>query len=398
MHRPLSILVIGHSKEILSPVVEQLRGHQGLELATRVIANGQGLTLGDEAQPDALVLAVGSDWRDALPVLVGGLPAARPPFVVVGPDSDVDFLKAAMRGGARDAVTVHFNAEEFVSALARMADEERRRTGTPTSRIVAFMNSKGGSGATFIAANVAAAISTMRLGRTLVVDMDFQFGSLPTYVDLPATNGLIKALEFAGTLDESSLQGYVQNYKTGLQVLAAAMDDIILPEDVSEGRVKQLMAAVDGIYRHIIVDLPRRIDGSTAAVLAQADEIVVVTQQTLSHLHDTKRLMYLIQSQLGIAPDRLRLVINRYDKRSDIRLEDFSTVLVGIPVETLPGDFQRVAQSINVGEPLALGSPRSPLGRELIDLATSVTSGSGASQPPTWSLGLRSWLSRSKQH
>jgi pilus assembly protein CpaE len=394
MHRPLSILVIGRATQVLSPIVERLRGHQGLDLATRILSNGQTITLGEEAPPDALILAVGADWRDALPMLVGSLPAVRPPFVVVGPDSDVDFLKAAMRAGARDAVTVQIVPEEFVSALARMADEERLRTGTPTSRIIAFMNSKGGSGATFIAANVAAALSTMRLGRTLVLDMDFQFGSLPTYVDLPATNGLIKALEFAGTLDEAALQGYVQNYKTGLQVLAAAMDDIILPEDVSEGRVKQLLATVDGIYRNIVVDLPRRIDGSTAATLAQADEIVVVTQQTLSHLHDTKRLMYLLQNQLGIMPDRLRLVVNRYDKNADIRVEDFSMVLVGISVETLPGDFRRVAQSINVGEPLVLGSPRSPLGRELIDLATSVASGSP--QPPTRSPGLRSWLSRSK--
>jgi pilus assembly protein CpaE len=371
-----------------------LRGHKGLDLATRILTQGQTIALGDEAPPDALILAVGADWRDVLPMLVGSLPAARPPFVVVGPDSDVDFLKAAMRAGARDAVTVQIVPEEFVSALARMSEEERLRTGTPTSRIIAFMNSKGGSGATFIAANVAAALSTMRLGRTLVLDMDFQFGSLPTYFDLPATNGLIKALEFAGTLDEAALQGYVQNYKTGLQVLAAAMDDIILPEDVSEGRVKQLLATVDGIYRNIVVDLPRRIDGSTAATLAQADEIVVVTQQTLSHLHDTKRLMYLLQNQLGITPDRLRLVVNRYDKNADIRVEDFSMVLVGISVETLPGDFRRVAQSINVGEPLVMGSPRSPLGRELIDLATSVASGSP--QPPTRSPGLRSWLSRSK--
>jgi pilus assembly protein CpaE len=226
--------------------------------------------------------------------------------------------------------------------------------------------------------------------------MDFQFGSLPTYVDLPATNGLIKALEFAGTLDEAALQGYVQTYKTGLQVLAAAMDDIILPEDVSEGRVKQLLATVDGVYRNIVVDLPRRIDGATAATLLQADEIVVITQQTLSHLHDTKRLMYLLQNQLGITPDRLRLVVNRYDKHSDIRLEDFSTVLLGIPVETLPGDFRRVAQSINLGEPLTLGSPGSPLGRELIELATSVAS--GAAQPLLPKTGLSSWLRRCKKH
>lgn len=396
MHRPLSLLVIGHSKEDLSPVTKLLDGRPGLELATHVTANSHGYPTSIEARPDALVLAVGADWRGVLPPLVDALPAARPPFVVVGPDADIDLLRAAMRAGARDAVTVPFVPEEFLSALGRIAAEERLRTGTPTSRIIAFMNSKGGSGATVLASNTAVALATLQQGGTLVVDMDYQFGSLPTYIDMAAKNGLIKALEFADTLDQAALEGYVQIHKTGLHVLAAAMEDIILPEDVSEYRIKQLLATVDGVYRYVVVDLPRRIDSATTATLMQADQVVVVTQQTLAHLHDTKRLMFLLQGQLGITSERLRLVVNRYDKKAEIRIEDYSSVLVGVDIETIPGDYRRVAESINLGEPLALGAPRSPLGKRFLELANSIAVTSP--QPSARGGSLFGWLSRSSKH
>jgi pilus assembly protein CpaE len=300
-----------------------------------------------------------------------------------------------MRARARDAVTLPFDADEFLTALAHIAEEERLRTGTPTSRIISFINSKGGSGATFLASNVAIALATIQQGRVLVVDMDFQFGSLPTYVDLPATNGLIKALEFADTLDQEAMQGYAQAHKSGLQVLAAAMTDIVLPEDVSEHRTKQLLSVLDGAYRYIVVDLPRRIDTATATTLMQSDEIMIVTQQTLAHLQETKRLMGLLQNQLGITPDRLRLIVNRYDKKAEIRLEDFSSVLLGVTVETVPGDFRRVVESITLGTPVVQGAPRSPVGRRLTELATAITA--VGAQPRQRTAGLFSWLTRSAQ-
>jgi pilus assembly protein CpaE len=128
----------------------------------------------------------------------------------------------------------------------------------------------------------------------------------------------------------------------------------------------------------------------------QSDEVIVVTQQTLSHLHDTKRLMSLLQNQLGIAPDRLRLIVNRYEKKSEVRLEDFSQVLVGVAVESIPGDYRRVAESINLGVPLYQGSPRSPLGRRLTELATSIAAG----RPKMLQSGtsLFGWLGRSARH
>ena len=119
----------------------------------------------------------------------------------------------------------------------------------------------------------------------------------------------------------------------------------------------------------------------TATVLSRAEKVVLVAQQTVAHLHDTKRLVFLLRDQLGLPTDRLLLVVNRFDKKSEVRLQDFADVLPGVAIETVPGDYRRVAESINLGVPLCVGAARSPLGKRLLEL-TDVVTNPAAAEPP----------------
>jgi pilus assembly protein CpaE len=393
MHHPLNVLVTGRSKETLAPVVALLKGQRALSLETQVVGNGESDSLRQRpSPPDVLVLTVEKDWQSSLWGLVDALPSHRPPFVVVSPESDMELLRAAMRAGARDAFSLPFDREDFISAIATIAEEERLRTGEPSGRLTAFMNTKGGSGASFLAANISSVLATMADSRTILVDMDFQFGGLPIYLNMPARNGLIRALELVDDLDEAALQGYTQGHSSGLHLLTAAMEDIILPEDVSEHRVRKLLSVLEGIYRNIVIDLPRRIDTATAAVLLRADLVVLVTQQSIAHLHDTKRLCHLLQDQLGIPTERLLLLLNRFEKKAQISDEDFASISAGLAIEDIPGDFRRVSESINLGVPVHEGGQRSALGKRLVELATLIGR-PGQSRPPK---GKRifGWLSR----
>jgi pilus assembly protein CpaE len=395
MHHPLNILIIGRSKDALSPVVAQLENQRALSISTHVLGNGNPNPLHDSQRPgpDALVLALGRGWRDSLLDLVQSIPLPRPPFVVVSPESDIDLLRAAMRVGTRDVFAVPFNPDDFISAIIRIEEDERLRSGLPSAQVIAFMNTKGGSGASFLAVNVAMVLAGLQDSRTLLMDLEFQFGALPTYLDLPAKTGLIKAFELIDGLDESALQGYTQVHNSGLHLLAAAMDDIVLPEDIGETRVKKLLSVLDGIYRYVVIDLPRRIDGSTASVLMQANKILLVTQQSISHLHNTKRLVHVLHQELGIPTERLMLLVNRFDKKGAVRLEDFAAVTTGLTTEAIPNDHVRVAESIDVGVPMCRSAPGSPLGKRLIGLANTI--GSGWTEEVPKGGRLLGWLNRS---
>lgn len=405
MYVSLNLLVIGRSHEAIDPVGEALAQRQGLEVLPLLLNPGQ-MILPEYMRPapDALVFAVDERWHPEVWKTIEQIPVPHPPIFIITYVNDMEILRLAMRYGVRDVFPMPLQVDDCVTAITKVVHEERKRRGETGSRLISFMNTKGGSGASLIAANVALAMALeARFSRPiLLVDFDFQFGGLPTYLNLIARDGLIKAMEFVANLDATALQAYVIRHPSGLHLLAAAMDEIVIPEDITSERTESLLSALNGVYADILFDLPHRIDPAIATILSHSDIIALPAQQTVAHLHDTKRLLYLLRDRLGIAMDRILLLVNRYDAKSEVRLEDFTDVFPQVAIQTLPSDYVRASESINLGIPICESAAHSPLGKALLKLAKDLdqgpTSGSLQSTPtvphPPKKGGLFGWLKK----
>lgn len=392
----LELLIVGRSSEMVEQLTQQLAEPQQMLTLTPYVAPSNSLP--DEALyplPDAILCCVNADWREGVWELIETIPNPRPPLFIITPNNDMDFLRMAMRMGVRDVFTLPLQAEETANAISRIVREERARRGAAGSRLISFMNTKGGSGASLIAANVAIAMALRARAdpRLLLMDFDFQFGGLPTYLNLKVRDGLIKALQFVEALDEVALRAYIQRHESQVHLLAAAMDEIIIPEDVSPSRVEAMFETINGIYSNILVDLPHRIDAAIAAILQRSDVIALATQQTIAHLHETKRLIFLLHKRLNIDSERLLLIINRYDRRAELVFNDFRDVFPTLAIQTLPNDYVRASESINLGEPVCEKAPKSPLGTGLMNLAEVLTSRALSSGEEPHEQQQRGWLS-----
>jgi pilus assembly protein CpaE len=397
MHHPLRVLLVGESHTALTAVESLLREHRQVLLTAKYAGNGEAHALSDLQEPcDAIVLVVEDGWRRTLETCFRPDAPAIKPLLVVGPAGDMELLRAAMRVGARDFFSLPANGDDLIPALDRVAKEEHARRGGLSARVTTFMNAKGGSGASFLAANYAHGLAKTRSQRTILLDFELQFGSLPTYFNLQSRNGLIRALELVDSLDTTALQGYTQQHPSGLYLLAAAAEGLVLPEDVHEGRIAKLFGVLDEAYEDLVVDLPRRVDRATAAIVDRSDLLILVTQQTVAHLQETKRLASLISSELGIAADRIIIVINRFSKRGEVTLADFAGALPDFRLEPLPNDYRHVSQSINLGVPLIDHAPRSALAATILALMDSVLAADSVLPRP--SRGPLSWLIQRTHH
>ena len=371
MLQKAEIMLVGCSRELLSEVANKLQEQRSMTVASRMYGNGYTeMWPADQPAPHALVLCLGIDWQTDLSLLLSGLPAKHPPFLVVSPVTEIDLLRSAMRAGARDVVQSPLgDPDEFAERLLGLAHEAQEGKAGRSARLIAFVNAKGGSGASFLAANVASILAVRELHRIMLVDLDVQFASLPSYLNMGAGNGLIKALESAESLDAASIKGYAQVHKNGVHMLAAALNDLISPDQIAQERIETLLNVLDSAYDDIVVDLPRRIDAVTSVIFDRLDKVVVVSQQSVTHLQDTKRLITIMHNFLGISNDRILVVINRFDRKADVRRGDFEEAFPGIEIETIPGDFRRVAESVNLGVPVVEGAQRSPLAKAIVALS-----------------------------
>jgi pilus assembly protein CpaE len=365
------IMLLGRSRDALSGINGMLEGQRALSLRTHVLGNGGGPLWNSSEQhamPHVLALCLDGNWRNSLPGIVQALPPVKPPFLVLSPSIDLELLRSAMHAGARDVLSPPYEAEKLSARLIELGHEGQLHDTGNSARLTAFINAKGGSGASFLAANVATALAGRYERKTVLLDFDIQFGGLPIYLNMVPGEGLIKALEFADTLDTAALPGYAQVHESGLHLFSSNMRDLILPDDIAEERIAQLLEVLDATYQEVIVDLPRRIDRATAAILERLDQVIVVSQQSVTHLQDTKRLLTILNDHLGIYGERLLIVVNRFNKKSEVRSEDFSNAFPGVSIETVPSDYTQVSTSINLGVPVVEGTARSPLTKAILNL------------------------------
>jgi pilus assembly protein CpaE len=181
-------------------------------------------------------------------------------------------------------------------------------------------------------------------------------------------------LDHVDSLDAVALDAYMTQHESGLRMLAAKPENVI---ECHLDKAKQLGQLVDKMtrqYDHVIVDMPRRIDPYMVPVLERATRLVLVVQQTLSHLRDASRMQQIFTNH-GISTDQILVVVNRFDKNAAIDLEDVKRSLQGCELTVVPSDFRTVAESINLGIPIYQHAKGSAVTKALVALETKLGGG-----------------------
>jgi pilus assembly protein CpaE len=368
------ILIAGRNKQAL----EELAGRcelPAVEVAIKHINNGHADPLyGVVDDPDLLIFHAREDDVEELQCLVDRRPEARPATLVVGPAGNARLMRMAMQAGARDYLEEPLQEQEFRLALDRFLQERREQPGSANGSLMAVVSAKGGAGASFLAVNLAHILATQSKLATTLLDLDLQFGSLAQYLDLRPKSGLMSAIDMADSLDAVAADACMAKHASSLGLLAPQEDEIVLSRDIPTDRFSRLLQLLKQSYERVVVDLPRQIDEVSATVYEQADKVLVVIQQELACLRDAARLRSLLTRELGIPPERILTVVNRYEKSLPVELDDICQGL-GITRDSMsiiPNHYRSVAESINVGVPMTEHARSSVVTKSLMSLGSQL--------------------------
>jgi pilus assembly protein CpaE len=357
VHKKTEIMVAGRSKSAIAELGSALSS-PGLDVTQQYISNGHSNPLYyAKSSPDILVFHLSEKGPEEIESLFENPEQSRPTTVIVGPANNVECLRMSMKAGVRDYIEEPVNPEELTATVNRIRDGLNSGNGAmepSEGQITALVSAKGGAGASFLSANLAHMAAEEGSASVALVDLDLQFGSLAQYLDLELEHGLMKALEIADQLDAVALDAYMAKHSSGLRLLSPVEEEIILQRDIIQSQFSVLLDLLRTSYARTFIDLPRQIDELSAEVYERADQIMIITQQEVASVRDASRLYRLIRRELAIPESHFFLVINRYDKNSDIELADISRS-TGIDAKqfiTVPNSYQSVAESINVGVPM----------------------------------------------
>lgn len=295
-------------------------------------------------------------------------------IVAAGPELPSHLLIEAMRAGIAEYLTKPVSTDDVQAAVGRL----ERKLGSPAGdeerdpgRVIAFFSPKGGSGATTAATNLAIHLHRLTGKRTLLADLDLELGEIALLLGLNARFNFVDMVRNFHRMDAGLLASYIERHASGVHVLSAPYHPDSA-EAVEADQIRKILHFLRQHYDYVVVDTSKSFSPATLATLEMAERVFLLSTADLPSLRNVKRSMPLLERITGGgAPDRLQLVVNRYQPSDDISPEDIRRTL-GIPVAwTLSNDYEAVINSITEGKPLVLGG-NSRYARDLKALGAAV--------------------------
>jgi pilus assembly protein CpaE len=121
----------------------------------------------------------------------------------------------------------------------------------------------------------------------------------------------------------------------------------------------------------VIIDLDHSFRDEQLQALRQADLILLVLRLDFTSLRNARRTLDYLE-QLGVDPQRLRLVVNRYGQPKEIPVTKAEEALGRKVFHCVPDDPKTVNRANNSGIPAVLESPAAKVSKSVTRLAFSI--------------------------
>lgn len=230
----------------------------------------------------------------------------------------------------------------------------------PPPRRIAVHGMAGGAGASIFAATLG--VEMARGGTLCLLDLDLQFGSVATYLDLPAEPKILNAYRDLRSLDPDAFAACLHR-RGGLAVFSAPPE--VLPLDaLGPVRVQRLLDLAAQAADNVLVHLPLAATDWTETVYAGCNRIYALCLPDVRSAGNARRMRALMQAS-GLSDAKVHYVLNRVPARPTAawraERESFEKSLGRPFAALLPEGGEAVRKACNAGMPLAAADPKSPL-------------------------------------
>jgi pilus assembly protein CpaE len=253
--------------------------------------------------------------------------------------------------------------------VARVSTAAKIEAAVDTrSPLVVVLGPKGGVGKTTVATNLATTLAAHGR-RTLLVDLDLQFGDVGLVLGVQPDRTIHDLVTAQGRLDGERLRGFVGQTKDGVDVLLAParpdQADAVTPEKLTE-----VLDTARSEYDVVIVDTPPAFTSTTITAIDHAQHAVMVGTLDLPGLKNMKVGLETM-ALMGFDRDRIVTVLNRSDSKVGLIAHDVKKILDASPDVSVPSD-RSVPRSLNATRAIVAGEPKAAPAKALRALGERV--------------------------
>jgi pilus assembly protein CpaE len=372
---PIGVVIIDSDPDSISRMqqfIKNMGNHATIEGVAQSFEKGYEII--HKKRPLVVIMEILSDKLDESIERIKLLLERFPQISVfaVSTDKSADTILKVMRAGATEYLLKPVSDIDLVAALQKLGRLwiTKPSPEAQLGKIYTLFSPKGGVGNTTVAVNLAVNIFELTKEPTILVDLDLNAGDVSTFLNIRPTYTISDVTTNISRLDRAFLKNVVSIHESGIHVLAEPQK-VQEAVSISGHDIKKVLGLLKTMFKYIVIDTEPSFNERILTAIEMSDLLILTFILSLPSIRNMQRYVNYLDS-IGYKKDKIKLVVNRYLKKGDIKIEDAEKIL-GLPVKWhIPNDYNIAIGAINKGVPLSMYEPKSKLNLSIKEIAEEI--------------------------
>ncbi len=387
-----ALILTQEDHDVSVPELDQQFGPRNWRIVTLEEAE-QSISANSEIAEQVILLGVAEDNESLLERLENFIRRARyqkAPIVLIAADISLKSAHRLLQSGAQDFIPYPIPGDALNNVIDNLGTQQKNKTSGRKSelsgQLLSVFHFAGGAGATSFAVNLAWEL-TQAAPKSLdvsLIDLDFQYGGVSSFLDLPERPAMIELFTTPGMLEEATYQSTLIRYRKKLMVQTAPPE--IVPLDaISNQDVDFVLGYLDRNFQFSVVDMPMALTRWSEAVLSRSHIIYCVMRPDVRDARNFMKFLDVLRDE-GVPTAKIRVVMNHgpgsFDFGGRARIRKIEDSL-GVKIRhLLPKGGDDVRRAADRGVPIADVTKRNQLRAAIVDIAERLLDSDQAAADP----------------
>ncbi|MDR2107002.1 MAG: AAA family ATPase, partial [Holosporaceae bacterium] len=244
-----------------------------------------------------------------------------------------------------------------------------KASASKTGKLIQFISSVGGAGATTAVSNIGWILSNRHFKRTLVMDSDFMYGTANLMLDVKVEGSYLDILESPDKIDDYFVETIMKKCGSRFYYLGGLVD-LFRGVEADVPAFEALVTLVKRQFNYLLVDSQRDLSPINKIYMEKADCFVIVIEMSVASASNAVRLIEYLNT--GYPEKRIIIMANKIGLSAGGALtrELFEKVIERKIDYSMPFEENVALAAANIGQPLAI-SP-GPISNVLENIANDI--------------------------
>ena len=299
--------------------------------------------------------------------------------IMVTDELSTDVLQRALRAGVKDVLQAPIDSSQFETAIQRVAsvlvaapaavlpDDPGIAEDGALGRVIMVFSTKGGSGKSVIASNLAVLLAERSEKPVVLVDADLQFGDVAVMLKLTPQHTIVDAVSALDRLDAQFLHELLTVHQPEKLLVLPAPLEPAFADQIGASEMVRIVETLRTFAGFVVIDTPAYFNDVVLGLIEVSDDVLLVAGMDIPNIKNVKIGLQTLRL-LNTPLEKLRLILNRANSKVRLDASEVERTL-GVQADALiPSDIV-VPQSVNRGEPVVHAAPKSSVTRAFEQLA-----------------------------